>query len=298
MEFFVLGPLRMMEQGNSYTPSAPKQRQLLALLLLNANQVVSTRTCIEELWEDSPPSTALSTVQSYILQLRRTLRRVPRIGSLQAARRILETRDGGYLMSVRGGELDTNAFSDLVARGRSLLRVDDAQAADLLGRALRIWHGDVLADVQAGPVLRTHLVGLEEERMSVQEQRIDADLRLGRHYELLGELSMLTARHPMRESLHARLVVALYRSGRRTQALDVLLALRRTLRTELGLDPSPAIRELHQALLSCDPMLEDPVTERFAGAGAPTLSPAGYRVGLLAPFEVPPVVVRNGHGGR
>lgn len=180
MEFSLLGPLRMHEQGCSYTPTAPKQRQLLSLLLLNANQVVSTRTCIEELWENTPPNTALSTVQSYILQLRRILRRVPRVGSLEAARRILETRDGGYLLTVRGEELDTNQFATLVASGRSKLYTDDVAAAELLGRALALWQGSVLADVQVGPVVRAYAVGLEEDRMSVQEQRIDADLRLGR----------------------------------------------------------------------------------------------------------------------
>ncbi|AZM50656.1 hypothetical protein DMB38_08980 [Streptomyces sp. WAC 06738] len=257
MEFSLLGPLRMHEQGCSYTPTAPKQRQLLSLLLLNANQVVSTRTCIEELWENTPPNTALSTVQSYILQLRRILRRVPRVGSLEAARRILETRDGGYLLTVRGDELDTNTFATLVASGRSKLYTDDVAATELLGRALALWQGSVLADVQVGPVVRAYAVGLEEDRMSVQEQRIDADLRLGRHREVLGELSSLTTKLPTRESLHARLILAMYRSGRRSQALEVVHRLRTTLREELGLEPSPMIRNLQQAVLTCDPELDD-----------------------------------------
>ncbi|MFF3505760.1 BTAD domain-containing putative transcriptional regulator [Streptomyces sp. NPDC003247] len=256
MEFSVLGPLRMHERGVSYTPTAPKQRQLLALLLLNANQVVSTDTCIEELWEDSPPNSALSTLQSYILQLRRSLRRVPRIGSLQAARRILETRDGGYLLAVRNDELDTNRFWSLVREGRAALRHDDARASACLSEALRLWQGTALSDVQRGPVLRAHLVGLEEERTSVHEQRIAADLRLGRHQDLLGELSRLTARYPMHESLHAQFMLALHRTGRRIQALEVQQRLSTVLREELGLDPSPRVRRLHQAILAGDPAID------------------------------------------
>ncbi|WP_407564776.1 BTAD domain-containing putative transcriptional regulator [Streptomyces sp. 184] len=287
MEFSVLGPLRMHEQGRSYTPTAPKQRQLLSLLLLNANQVVSTRTCIEELWEDTPPNTALSTVQSYILQLRRILRRVPRVGSLQAARRILETRDGGYLLTVRGDELDTYKFATLVARGRAKLHVDDVAAADLLGQALALWQGSVLADVQAGPVLRAYAVGLEEDRMSVQEQRIDADLRLGRHREVLGELSSLTTKLPTRESLQARLILAMYRSGWRSQALEVIHRLRKTLREELGLEPSPMIRHLQQAVLTCDPELDDlsrgsELTKADAASQLDALTPASLERHALA----------------
>ncbi|MFC8571697.1 BTAD domain-containing putative transcriptional regulator [Streptomyces sp. NPDC057245] len=258
MEFSVLGPLRMYEGGKSYTPTAPKQRQLLTLLLLNANQVVSTDTCIEELWENSPPNSALSTLQSYILQLRRSLRRVPRIGSLQAARLILETRDGGYLLAVRSDELDTNRFWSLVREGRSALHHDDVRASACLSEALRLWQGSALSDVQRGPVLRALLVGLEEERTSVQEQRIAADLRLGRHQELLGELSRLTAKYPMHEGLHAQFMLALHRTGRRTQALEVLRRLGTVLRDELGLDPSPRVRRLHQAILAGDPALDVP----------------------------------------
>ncbi|MFE3095031.1 BTAD domain-containing putative transcriptional regulator [Streptomyces sp. NPDC059248] len=285
MEFSVLGPLRMHERGVSYTPTAPKQRQLLALLLLNANEVVSTGTCIEELWEDAPPNSALSTLQSYILQLRRSLRRVPRIGSLQAARGILETRDGGYLLAVGGGELDADRFRGLVREGRAALRHDDELGAACLAEALGLWHGAALSDVQRGPVLRAHLVGLEEERISVHEQRIAADLRLGRHQELLGELSGLTVKYPMHESLHAQFMLALYRAGRRTQALEVQRRLNTVLRTELGLDPSPRLRRLHQAILAGDTTIDAPANtdgvltaDRFAAPGRGRASGEGELV--------------------
>lgn len=258
MEFSVLGPLRVSEKGCSYTPTAPKQRQLLALLLLNANQIVPTSVCIDELWESSPPNSALSTVQSYILQLRRVLGKIPRIGSLRAARRILETRDGGYMLIVRNDELDANKFTSLVREGRVQLHHDDAAASALLSEALQMWEGSALPDVQAGSVLRARLVGLEEDRISAQEQRIDADLRLGRHHELLGELSVLTAQHPTQEYLHAQLMIALCRSGRRTQALEVVRRLRQVLHDELGLEPSPFIQDLHQTVLAGDPTLDTP----------------------------------------
>lgn len=267
----------MSEQGRDCTPTAPKQRQLLALLLLSANQVVTTSTCIDELWDNSPPNSALSTVQSYILQLRRALSAIPRIGSPQAARRVLATRDGGYILIARNDELDINNFTALVREGRARLRRDDAQASALLGRALRMWQGSALSDVQAGPVLRAHLIGLEEERISVREQRVDAELRLGRHRELVGELSSLAAQYPTHEYLHAQLMLALYRSGRRTQALRVAQSLRQVMHDELGLEPSPGIHGLHRAMLVCDPLIDthagtDSVFD-FTGAASPGVVP-------------------------
>lgn len=264
MEYAILGPLGMRENGRSYTPTAPKQRQLLALLLLNANKVVSAGTCIQELWEERPPATALSTLQSYILQLRRILRNVPDagldVGGARDARRVLETRDGGYLLNVRAGDLDVTKFMSLVHEGRIALRRDDFAASALLARALNIWQGAALADVHIGPILRTHLTRLEEERISVQEQRIEADLRLGRHHELIGELSALTMECPTHENLHAQLMLALHRSGRRIQALEVVQRLYQVLHDELGLGPSPRMRNLHQAILACDPAIDAPAT--------------------------------------
>ncbi|MBC2878809.1 AfsR/SARP family transcriptional regulator [Streptomyces sp. TYQ1024] len=279
MEFSVLGPLRVSEQGHDCTPTAPKQRRLLALLLLNANQVVPTSTCIDELWENSPPNSALSTVQSYILQLRKALSTVPRIGSAQAARGVLATRDGGYLLIVRNDELDLRRFAALVREGRALLRADDAAASAALGDALSLWRGPALSNVQGGPVLRAHVAGLDEERVSVLEQRVDADLRLGRHRDLNGELSVIAAQYPTHEYLHAQLMLALYRSGRRTQALGVAQKLRQVMHDELGLEPSPRIHDLYRAILLCDPVLDahDGPDTVFARAGsAPVrLSDAG-----------------------
>jgi DNA-binding SARP family transcriptional activator len=178
----------------------------------------------------------------------------------------LETCGNGYLMVVEGDSLDATAFTSFARKGRDLLNRDDAAASSLLANALRIWKGSALSDVQTGPVLRAHLVGLEEERASVQEQRIDADLRLGRHQELLGELSSLITKYPMHEHLHGKLMLALYRSGRRAQALEVVQRLQKTLRSELGIEPSPQIHQLHQAILACDPLIDLPMIRQESPA--------------------------------
>ncbi len=258
MQFQVLGSLEMNDGGKSYIPTAPKQRQLLALLLLNSNRVVPIQTCVNELWGEDPPDAARATLQSHILQLRHALKSVPGVGSLPAARNILETRDGGYLFVTRPGDLDTEKFTGLLRTGKELLKTDDRKASDLLAEALNLWRGPALADVRHGPVLRRHVVHLEEERVTAQEHRIDADLRLGRHRELIGELSALAVEHPTREHLHAKLTLALYRSGRRVQALDVLQQLHRALRRDLGLETSPWVHNLHQAVLASSASIDMP----------------------------------------
>ncbi|GAA4985005.1 hypothetical protein GCM10023205_64100 [Yinghuangia aomiensis] len=259
MEFGILGPLRMTAAGRSYVPSAPKQRQLLAFLLLNANHVTSTKSCIEELWDLQPPDSALSTLQTYVLQLRRALALCPEIGSLRHARTILRTHDNGYQLVVGPGQLDRHVYEALVADGRAALaRGDDLTASACFGDALALWCGDALADVKAGPLMRAHLIGLAERRTAVLEQRIEADLRLGRHHQIVGELAELAATHLTNENYHAQLMLALYRSGRQAQALESFQRLRTTLDVELGLTPSPRMRRLHQAVLSCDPTIDAP----------------------------------------
>lgn len=261
MEFNVLGPLEATDQGVSFVPTAPKPRQLLALLILNMNQVLTTSACIEELWEHEPPSSAASTLQTYVLHIRRSLAALPQIGSLAAARRILATRERGYFLA-RSDEYDLDRFEQTVQAGRqAMARGDDRTGACLLAEALRLWRGQALVDVQAGPLLRARLIGLEESRLTVLEQRIEADLRLGRHHELLSELSGLAARYPLHENLHAQAMIALYRSGRQAQALDLYQGLRRRFDRELGLAPSLRLRRLQQAVLTGDPALDAPCPE-------------------------------------
>ncbi|MET9255027.1 AfsR/SARP family transcriptional regulator [Streptomyces sp. NPDC048182] len=244
----------------SLTPTAPKQRQLLALLLAVPNSLVSVHTCVEELWESNPPESARSTLQTYVMHLRRSLARCPDSGGRAGAKRLLQTQDRGYRIAVLPGQLDTQVFDDRVRRARALLATgDDRRGSALLAEALSVWRGPTLSGLTIGPVLQAHVVGLEEYRLTVLEQRIEADLRLGRHHELLQELRALTTQHPVHENLHAQLMVALYRSGRSAQALTAYRRLRQVLSEELGLEPSPRMCRLHQAVLACDPALDAPV---------------------------------------
>jgi|GEM_PF-1040976 DNA-binding SARP family transcriptional activator len=256
MEFRVLGPLAVRDDGDDHTPTAPKQRQLLALLLLNAGDVVPAETCVVELWGSSPPSSAAATLQSYVLSLRRMLKSMPSVGSQPAARRVLETRGDGYSLAVVGESLDLARFRALAQRGSALLHRDDRAASYLLTRALGVWQGRALDGVSVGPVLGGHLHVLEEEWLSVRAQRIDADLSLGRHQELLEELSRLAAQRPAQEYVQAQYMIALYRSGHRGRALGVMARLRRSLRAELGLEPSSWVEHLHEAILRSDGTVE------------------------------------------
>lgn len=260
IRYQLLGPVHVLDNGHNYTPTAHKQRQLLALLLLNANQVVPARTCVEELWDEAPPDSAASTLQTYVLQLRRRLASLPSVGSSLRAKEILATQVYGYRLSVDPDSLDLNVFNEMASRGRAaLVRHDDACATIFLRHALSMWQGEPLADLEPGRRIRTWIAGLEELRLSVQEQRIEADLRVGMHHELISELTGLIAAHSTHENFHAQLMIALYRSGRQAHALDVMLRLRRQLSTELGLEPSPRMQQLYQAVLNCDERLDSNV---------------------------------------
>lgn len=257
VQYGVLGPLSVTDEGTDYTPTAPKQRQLLALLLLNPNHIVATSSCIEELWDDDPPDSAGSTLQTYVLQLRRKLATVRSIGSAAAAKKILVTRSRGYMLRVAPGELDLEGLNRMAAQGRAALaRHDDGCAALLFRQALALSRGEPLADVPLGPRTRAWIAGLGEQCLSIHEQRIEADLRLGMHHELIAELSRLIVAHPTHENFHAQLMVALYRSGRQTHALEVMTRLREVLSNELGLEPSRRMQSLHQAVLAGDERLD------------------------------------------
>ncbi|WP_131785774.1 AfsR/SARP family transcriptional regulator [Protofrankia symbiont of Coriaria ruscifolia] len=265
MDIRLLGPLEADERGVSLIPTARKPRQLLALLVLNLDQVVSVDACVEELWDDEPPTSMAATLQTYILQIRRRLAKLPRLGSLQAARTVLETRGNGYVFrTTTDDEYDVLRFEQNVQAARvALARDDSLTGACLLRDALELWRGPALAGTPAGPLVRARLVGLEESRLTALEQRIEADLRLGRHHELLGELTSLVAGHPVLENLHAQLMLALYRSGRPAQALGVYDRLRGSLDRELGIEPSQRLRRLHRAVLSADPALDPPHPATF-----------------------------------
>ncbi|GHH93212.1 AfsR/SARP family transcriptional regulator [Streptomyces capillispiralis] len=252
----ILGTLTLTDGLRTVTPRAPKQRQLLSLLLLHAGQVVTVDECVDELWADSPPLSAHSTLQTYVMQIRKTLRSAA-ADTGAPAEMYLETRDRGYLLAVGPGQLDLHQFEKLVEQA-SLARIvgDHTRESELLHRALGLWSGRALADVTCGPLLRTRLSGLRETWLGALEQRIDADLRIGRHHRLIGELRVLTRQYPTYENLHAQLMIALSRSGRTADALEVFARLRRTFSTELGLEPSARMRDLHADLLNSVPVTE------------------------------------------
>jgi SARP family transcriptional regulator, regulator of embCAB operon len=257
MEIKVLGSLEAHENGISITPTAAKPRQVLALLALNSGQVVPVPWLIEELWGMSPPRSAHGTLQIYVLHLRRLIE-AARPGSLPGqAKEILVTRYGGYALLLPQGAVDVQVFEQRAAAGeRARAAGDDPLAARLLRSALGVWRGEPLVDVQAGMRLSVEMSRLEESRLAALESRIDVDLKLGRHHALLSELTALTSMHPMNEDLHARFMIALYRSGRRWRALEVFRTLRDTLVHELGVEPSPSLCQLQIDILNSEPALD------------------------------------------
>ncbi|GHE90037.1 hypothetical protein GCM10018785_66270 [Streptomyces longispororuber] len=257
MEIQVLGPLSANVNGGSIVPTAGKPRQILSLLALSPGRLVPVPILMEEIWGMQPPQSALTTLQTYILQLRRRLGTAMGPDAPGSAKDVLATRHGGYLMQIPAQSVDVYHYEHLVIQGRGAFEAgDDAASADHFRRALALWRGPTLVDVTTGPILEIEVMRLEESRLGTLERRIDADLRLGRHSELIAELTELTARYPQHEGLHSQAMVALYRSGRQASALDIYRRLRARLIDELGVEPSPQVQRLHQAMLAVDPQLD------------------------------------------
>ena len=203
----LLGPLSAELSGTPVTPSAPKQRQVLALLALNVDRVVTVPTLIEELWGDHPPRSYATTLQTYIFQLRNALAAAQ--PDDPDARLMLSTRHSGYLVE-RGCETDVDEFNRLAHAGRVAAEAGDyRRASEQLGRALHLWRGPALVDVRMGRVLELEAASLEETRLGVFERRIHADLALGRHADMLGELTRAAAKNPMNEIICGFLMIAL-----------------------------------------------------------------------------------------
>jgi len=257
VEFLILGPVDVLEGGRAVPLPAGKPVALLRALLLNRNRVVSVEDLIDELWGEDPPETAAKALQGHVSQLRKAL----------GADR-LSTKPPGYRLRVDEGELDLDRFEQLVRDGRERLAAGDTRAASReLESALGLWRGPA--------------PGLEERRLAALEDRIEADLALGRHAQLVGELETLVAREPLRERLRGQLMLALYRSGRQADALEQYRQTRQTLVDELGIEPSQALQELQRAMLRHDPELE----ARRAGSAPfaePTLPRSRLRWTLAA----------------
>ncbi|MET8944895.1 AfsR/SARP family transcriptional regulator [Streptomyces sp. NPDC004542] len=287
MDIDVLGALDVRENGVSIAPTAPKPRQVLTLLALHADQVVPVAGLIEELWAGKPPRSARTTLQTYVLQLRElitvALAKDTPGGAVPArsAKEVLVTSPGGYLLVTGGGTSDLREFERLAGTGyRAMDAGDFPGAARKLREALSLWTGSAFADVQTGAQLQMEAKRLEESRLCALDQRIEADLRLGRHRELLAELTVLTSRYRTHENLHAQFMMALHRSGRRGEALDVYHRLRGTLVRDLGLEPSARLRRLQQSILMAAP--ETPLATDQRIPATNQLPPAGADRGRMA----------------
>lgn len=288
MRFRVLGDLELLDGDRDVTPSAPKPREVLALLVLRHNRVVRITELIDELWGEQPPPSALPTLQTYIYKLRKVLS-TPRAA---AAGCHLRTTPHGYVLAVPSTAIDLCRFEQLAAEGAGLVESGDpARASVVLGQALALWRGAALTDVTVGGLLGGHVTKLEESRLRVLQQRVDADLALGRHHALVGELKAITAAHPLAEDFHRQLMLALHRCSRRFEALEVYQRLRRVMTRELSLTPSAPLRRLHEALLTADPALDADLALDAGPARAvpPRPEPAAV-VPVPVPAQLPPDV--------
>jgi DNA-binding SARP family transcriptional activator len=254
VEFRILGPLEVRDGDRIVPLGGARQRAVLALLLTRANEVVSRDWLIDELWGERPPESAVNVLQTYVSHLRKAL----------SADRLV-TRTPGYLIRVERDELDLFRFEDLATEADG---AEPAVAAKKLRAALELWRGTALADFAYDPFAQATITRLEELRITALERRIEADLALGRHGELVGELESLTGEHPLRERFRRQLMLALYRSGRQAEALATYQDARRVLVDQLGIDPSPSLQELERAILRQEPALESPDAAAAAQEGA------------------------------
>jgi predicted ATPase/DNA-binding SARP family transcriptional activator/Tfp pilus assembly protein PilF len=274
VQFRILGPIEARFDDGPAALGAPKQRGLLALLLVNRRRVMTAEQLIDGLWGDAPPASAVQSLQVYVHGLRRAL----------GAERI-ETAGRGYRVVVGEDELDLDRFERTLERGRAALEAGRAEdAADYLREALAAWRGPALADLPEETRRAAEAERLEELRLTALELRYDAELACGRHDAVVAELEALTAEHSYREKFLEQRLLALYRSGRQTEALEVYRSAREVLAEELGLDPSPALQDLERAILQQDPSLAapEPPTRSTRPLPMPPTPLVGRRLELAA----------------
>jgi YVTN family beta-propeller protein len=280
MDYRILGPLEVFDGERRVALEGSKQRALLAILLLHANEVVSADRLIDDLWGEQPPATALKTLHAYVSRLRKALDdgSGPSSGSPTG---VIDTRGHGYMLRIEPGELDEARFRGLVEEGRQALAATEAdRASRLLRSGLALWRGPPLCDFTYEAFAAQPIAQLDELHLGALEDRIEADLALGRHRELVPELSPLVERNPLRERPRAQLMLALYRCGRQAEALAIYQEFRKTLSQELGLEPGPALRQLEIAILSRDPSLE-----AKSRRSTPATRASRRRAGSLAPLR-------------
>lgn len=266
IRFSVLGSLELPTPQGAYVPRGPKVRKVFALLLLRANQIVDVATLTDELWDENPPRTVVTTVRTHVYHLRKMLAQESRVS---AAAQLLTTQPTGYLLRAAPDQLDASVFARLVDQARVLLTQRHVnEASHLLRKALGLWRGPALANVSAGRVLARHVVHLNELRTRALELRIEADMLLGRHRELVAELRGLIAADPLNEWFHAHLIESLHRSGRRGEALAAFHDLRTLLDRELGLEPSPELCRLQHEILTATMPDTRPAHQVLAGLPA------------------------------
>ncbi|MFJ8582541.1 BTAD domain-containing putative transcriptional regulator [Micromonospora sp. NPDC093277] len=250
LRFHILGPLEVYRDGEPCTPTAPLQRKLLALLLLHGNELIPVTRIIDALWGHRPPRSALAALQMYVSAVRRVLSPGARVRGGTRQHPVLRTQPSGYVIRVEPGQLDLHRFRSLSADGRR--RVAEgrcAEAGESFRQALAMWRGPALADLSRSDLMERYAVPLEAERLALLQERIGADLCQGRSLELVGELGELSARYPLRESFHQQLMLALYLSGGRAEALQVYQRAHRIMVDEAGVEPGPGLRALQQMIL-------------------------------------------------
>jgi DNA-binding SARP family transcriptional activator len=294
VEYRILGPLEVLDDGSGLALGGRNQRTLLALLLLNADEVVSSDRIVDALWGEQAPRTALTSVQNTISRLRKVL----------GAERLV-TRSPGYALRLQDDVLDARRVRELMDEAHA---ADAADRARLMHEAEQLWRGPPLAEFAYDAFAQAAIAQLEELRLGVVEERIDAELELGDHAYILGELEALVGEHPQRERLRGQLMLALYRAGRQAEALHAYQEARRSLLEELGIEPGPALQQLHAAILrqergleglparaSPEDVLEEIAATLLAGRLVPVL---GAEVGDLARGLAERFAYPAGEGGE
>jgi DNA-binding SARP family transcriptional activator len=285
VELNVLGQFEVVKDGVVRTPSAPKVRQVLALFAMNVNRLVHVDQLIEELWEHRPPPSAMTTVQTYVYVLRKMIKEIA-----DGDARLL-TVPGGYVFAIDPAALDVLHFARLADEGKQRFKAGALEeAAIVLQSALDLWRGPVLSSVARGPLLEASAMRWGEAYNAVLSQRIDVDLQLGKHAELISELTGLVAQRPVNEGLQGQLMLTLHRAGRRSEALQVYQRARTALAEELGVEPSVQLQRLHEAMLKSDPSIEAPYGARTTAGVTSHNGPP-----RLLPPDIPTLTGRDEH---